>query len=76
MRRMGIALALAAVVLVALALVAAGGAERDDGSYRVRAIFDNVAAAVGGEDVKVAGAKVGAIESLDVTDDNKAAVVR
>jgi virulence factor Mce-like protein len=75
MRRIAIALALAAVVLVALALVAAGGAERDDGSYRVRAIFDNVAAAVGGEDVKVAGAKVGAIESLDVTEENKAAVV-
>ena len=41
----------------------------------MRAIFDNVAAAVPGEDVKVAGAKVGTIESLDVTPENKAEVV-
>jgi phospholipid/cholesterol/gamma-HCH transport system substrate-binding protein len=40
----------------------------------VRAVFDFVRA-VPGEDVKVAGAKVGKIESLHVTPDNKAAVV-
>jgi ABC-type transporter Mla subunit MlaD len=51
------------------------GAPDDDGGYRVRAIFDNVAAAVPGEDVKVAGARVGSIASMDVTADNKAAVV-
>jgi ABC-type transporter Mla subunit MlaD len=51
------------------------GAEGGGSGYTVRAIFDNVAAAVPGEDVKVAGAKVGAIESMDVTDDKKAAVV-
>jgi uncharacterized protein (UPF0261 family) len=45
MRRIVTALALAAVVIVALTLVAAGGT--DDG-YRVRAIFDNVAAAMAG----------------------------
>ena len=38
-------------------------------------MFDNVASAVPGEDVKIAGAKVGAIDSLDVTPVNKAAVV-
>lgn len=72
MRRILAALALAAVVLAALVLVALGG---DDDTYRVRAIFDNVAAAVEGEDVKVAGATVGVIESLDVTPEDKAAVV-
>jgi len=72
MRRLVIALLLAAIVLVALALTAADDAE--DG-YRVRAIFDNVAAAVGGEDVRIAGATVGRIDSMDVTEDNKAAVV-
>lgn len=72
MRRIVTAVVLAALVLVALVFTAAGGS--DDG-YRVRAIFDNVASAVPGEEVKVAGAPVGTIESLDVTEDNKAAVV-
>ena len=52
------------------------GADGDSGSgYEVRAIFDNVASAVPGEDVKVAGAKIGVIKSMDVTKDKKAAVV-
>jgi phospholipid/cholesterol/gamma-HCH transport system substrate-binding protein len=42
--------------------------------YFVRAIFDNAANLVEGEDVKVAGVPVGAIESLDVTEDQKAAL--
>jgi virulence factor Mce-like protein len=42
--------------------------------YFVRAIFDNAANLVTGEDVKVAGVPVGAIDGLDVTEDNKAAV--
>jgi phospholipid/cholesterol/gamma-HCH transport system substrate-binding protein len=63
-------LGLAAALLLALG-VGAGG---EGGGYRVRAIFDNVAFAVPGEDVKVAGAKVGVIESMDVTEDKKAAV--
>jgi phospholipid/cholesterol/gamma-HCH transport system substrate-binding protein len=66
------ALALAvALPLVALFGLGAGGG---GSGYEVRAVFDNVAAAVPGEDVKVAGAKVGVIESMDVTKDNKAAV--
>jgi phospholipid/cholesterol/gamma-HCH transport system substrate-binding protein len=73
MRRIVTALLLAAIVLIALAITAAR--DSDDESYRVRAIFDNVAAAVGGEDVRVAGATVGRIESMDVTPENKAAVV-
>ncbi len=66
---------LALVVSVPALLVLGVGAQGDGDSYRVRAIFDNVASAVPGEDVKVAGAKVGVIESMDVTDDKKAAVV-
>jgi len=73
MRRIVTALVLAAVVLAVLALVAVNG--NDDDAYRVRAVFDNVAAAVSGEDVRVAGATVGRIESMDVTEDKKAAVV-
>jgi virulence factor Mce-like protein len=72
MRRIVTALLLMALVLVALVFAAAGG---DDDGYRVRAIFDNVSSAVPGEEVKVAGAPVGTIESLDVTADNKAAAV-
>ena len=41
----------------------------------MRAIFDNAGFVIPGEDVKVAGVKVGKIESLDVTPDFKAAVV-
>jgi phospholipid/cholesterol/gamma-HCH transport system substrate-binding protein len=65
------------LLLVAVPLVLIFGiAARDGGGsgYKVRAIFDYVRA-VPGEDVKVAGAKVGTIESLHVTPDNKAAVV-
>ncbi len=66
---------LALTVAIPALLVLGVGAEGDGDSYRVRAIFDNVASAVPGEDVKVAGAKVGVIESMDVTDDKKASVV-
>jgi virulence factor Mce-like protein len=73
MRRMiGIALVLIAVpVLLVFAIGAGNGG---GGGYKVRAIFDFVRA-VPGEDVKIAGAKVGKIQSLDVTPDKKAAVV-
>jgi phospholipid/cholesterol/gamma-HCH transport system substrate-binding protein len=52
-----------------------GASGGDGGSYRVRAIFDTASFLVTGEDVKIAGVKVGTIESLDVTPDNKAAIV-
>ena len=42
--------------------------------YYVRAIFDNAANLVDGEDVKVAGVPVGVVQGLEVTDDKKAAV--
>jgi ABC-type transporter Mla subunit MlaD len=64
---------LAAAVLVVFAVGAGGGDE--GGGYRVRAIFMNAFSAIPGEDVKIAGVKVGSIESIDVTPDKKAAVV-
>ncbi len=65
-----IVLVLAAVAAVVV-LVASGG---NGHPYRVRAIFDNAGFVIPGEDVKVAGVKVGKIASLDVTPDFKAAV--
>jgi phospholipid/cholesterol/gamma-HCH transport system substrate-binding protein len=67
----GLLLVAALVVLV----LGTGASDDDGGSYRVRAIFDSASFLVTGEDVKVAGVKVGTIESLDVTPDNKAAIV-
>lgn len=66
---------LAGLVAVLIAAVAIGaGGEDDNGDYRVRAIFDNAAFAIHGEDVKVAGVKVGTIADVDVTPQNRAAV--
>jgi virulence factor Mce-like protein len=66
-----------ALLVPAIAVLVAVGLGADDGGgagYKVRAVFDNVAFAVPGEDVKIAGAKVGVIDSMDVTDGKKAAV--
>jgi phospholipid/cholesterol/gamma-HCH transport system substrate-binding protein len=62
------ALAIGAVVvaIVAIVLVVFGDGE-SDGGYRVRAIFDNGGFMVKGEQVRVAGATVGEIESVGVT---------
>jgi phospholipid/cholesterol/gamma-HCH transport system substrate-binding protein len=64
-RRLIIAAALVAAV-VAVVLLASGGDDEDSG-YRVRAVFDNGAFMVNGEQVRVAGANVGTIESVDVS---------
>jgi phospholipid/cholesterol/gamma-HCH transport system substrate-binding protein len=68
--------ALVALVLVlAAAVVVVATSDDDGGDYKVRAIFENAGFVIPGEDVKVAGVKVGTIDSIDVTDDFKAAVV-
>jgi phospholipid/cholesterol/gamma-HCH transport system substrate-binding protein len=54
------------VAVVAVVLLASGGGGDEDG-YKVRAIFDNGAFMVKDEQVRVAGANVGTIESVDVT---------
>jgi ABC-type transporter Mla subunit MlaD len=70
-------LALIALVLLAAAVVAAvasASGSSGSGSYRVRAIFDDASFAVAGEQVRVAGAPVGSIASLEVTQNEQAAV--
>lgn len=71
------------VVVVVLAFVAVGAvlalvirsrADSGDGGYLVRAVFDNSSFVIPGEDVKVAGVKVGTIQAVGLTDDNKAAI--
>src|SRR3954449_5305520 len=57
-----------------LAVLGTGASDGGDG-YKVRAIFQNAFSLVPGEDVKIAGVKVGKIDSLDVTPEKQAAVV-
>jgi phospholipid/cholesterol/gamma-HCH transport system substrate-binding protein len=70
-RRWALAFALSVLVGALIAASSGGG----DGTYRVRAVFDNASFLIPGEDVKVAGVKVGTIDRLDLTRQNKAAVV-
>lgn len=62
-RALGIGLVAVAVVL---AIVFGSGAGGDGGDYKVRAIFDNASFLIPGQDVKIAGAKVGVVKDLDV----------
>ncbi len=64
-----------AVACVAVALVVVATGSGGSSGYQVRAIFNNAAFVIPGMDVKIAGVKVGQIESLDLTANNKAAVV-
>jgi phospholipid/cholesterol/gamma-HCH transport system substrate-binding protein len=63
-RRLILAAAVVAAVVVVVLLVSGGGSSN---GYVVRAIFDNGGFMVNGEQVRVAGANVGTIESVDVT---------
>ena len=72
MRR--VAAIFAVLAATALAVVGTGAGESGE-TYQVRAIFDNASFLVPGEEVKVAGVAVGAIDEVLVTRDNKAAVV-
>ncbi len=63
-RRLIIAAALVAAVVAVVLLVSGGGS---GSGYLVRAVFDNGAFMVQGEQVRVAGANVGTIESVDVS---------
>jgi ABC-type transporter Mla subunit MlaD len=70
-------IALTALLVAAAAGVAllGTGAGSSGGDYEVRAIFDNAVSVIPGEDVKIAGVKVGKVSGLDVTAQQKAAVV-
>ena len=74
MRRI-FAIATVSACAVAAVVIGTGAADDSGAGYEIRAIFDNVSGAVEGEDVKIAGARVGAIKELDVTEDKKAIVV-
>jgi ABC-type transporter Mla subunit MlaD len=65
MRRLAL---IAAVLLAAAATatIAAASGQDNTGTYKVRAIFDDASFAVPGEQVRIAGAPVGSIASLDV----------
>ncbi len=65
MRRIAL-LALVLVAAAAIAAVASGSGGTGGDPYMVRAIFDDASFAVPGEQVRVAGAPVGSIASLDV----------
>jgi ABC-type transporter Mla subunit MlaD len=67
----GVALLAAGIVVV----LGTGAGDDQKGSYKVRAIFSNAFTVIPGEDVKISGVRVGSISALDVTSDNKAAVV-
>jgi virulence factor Mce-like protein len=68
-------LLLLVVALSAIVVFGLGAGQNDTTGYEVRAIFDNAAYIVKGEDVKMAGAVVGQVKSLDVTKDKRAALV-
>ena len=68
MRR--IALIIAGLIAL-MAIVASGawgdGNGNDDGDYLVRAYFDNAGFVVNGEEVRIAGARVGSVQDVDVS---------
>jgi phospholipid/cholesterol/gamma-HCH transport system substrate-binding protein len=69
MRR--VAAILLALVASAAILIVGSGAGGDDGTYEVRAMFDNAAFMVPGEEVRIAGANVGVVSDVDVTGEDE-----
>ena len=67
----GVAVACLVAALAVLALSAGGS----NGNYEVRAIFDDAGNIISGEQVKIAGVKVGKVGSVTPTPEAKAAVV-
>ena len=61
---------LLAAMLIALPAIGSNGTS---GTYKVRGIFDNGSFVVNGEQVRVAGANVGTVESVDVTGNDEIA---
>jgi ABC-type transporter Mla subunit MlaD len=66
MRRIALVATVLLVAGVAAAVAGAAGHAVPAGQYKVRAIFDDASFAVPGEQVRIAGAPVGSIASLDV----------
>src|SRR5262249_50880336 len=74
-RRLAVAVAVGGLSIAASVAIAIGGNGAADAADRVRAIFDTESLVIPGEAVKVAGVKVGTIDSLDRTPQDKAAVI-
>jgi ABC-type transporter Mla subunit MlaD len=72
MRRVALIVAglLVAALLITLPAIGSNGST---GDYEVRGIFDNGSFVVNGEEVRVAGATVGTVESVDVTSNTEIA---
>jgi ABC-type transport system involved in resistance to organic solvents, periplasmic component len=72
MRRIGLIVAglLLAAMLIALPAIGSNGTS---GTYLVRGYFDNGSFVVSGEQVRVAGATVGTVQSVDVSNDTETA---
>ncbi len=66
MRRLAMLTLLLVTAVAALAVAGTSGSRGAGGPYMVRAIFDNAGFAVAGETVRIAGANVGSIASVDV----------
>jgi ABC-type transporter Mla subunit MlaD len=66
MRRLAV-ISIVGVAIIVGVIVAVTTSSGGGDPYQVRAIFDDAAFAVPGEDVRIAGANVGTISSLDVT---------
>lgn len=60
-------IALVVIAAIVIVVLAVRGCGNESGAYKVRAVFDNGAFVVPGEDVRVAGANVGSVESIDVS---------
>lgn len=73
MRRL-LAATLVLACAASLAVLGTGAGESGD-TYQVRAVFQNAFSLVPGEDVKMAGVKVGSISELDVNEEQQAVVV-
>lgn len=73
MRRIALMGATAVAAVVAIAILS-GFSSSSRHPYLLRAIFDNASFAVPGDDVRIAGANVGSIQSLGVTAGKQAAV--
>lgn len=74
-RRWGRAAALVGVIVIVVSVPLALSAGGSNGTYKVRAIFDDAGNIISGEDVKINGVKVGTVGSVTPTPQAKAAVV-
>ena len=72
MRRIALILAGLLTAAALVATTAAGDGEGSDGDYVVRAYFDNAGFLVKGEEVRIAGAKVGSVAEVDVAREGEA----